>query len=365
MGIGRKVQAVAMLVLVALLPAQAMAERPAGYPRSYDALIGRAQAEGGATVYGNADVAQVRPVIAAFRQRYPGIVIRYHDLQSWEIYRRVVTRSRAGQPSADLVWSSSMPLQAKLVNDRYAQAYASPEKPHLPSWSVWKNEAWGVTAEPVVLAYNRRLLPATDVPTTHRELEALLTRRRAALAGKVGTYDPVRAEVGYQFLREDLAATQDTRGLLQAMAGTRPRFYSGTDPMLDAISAGELAIGYNLVGSYALQRAEQDPAIGVVLLTDYTLVTQRIALITREARHPASAKLFLDFLLSRAGQATLARQHFTPIRTDIRALRTPPGQARTLRVGPQLLVHLDRLTRQRTLADWRAIFSPSPSSQGR
>jgi len=357
MGIHKIVLAAAMLVLVALLPARAVAERPAGYPRSYDALIGRAQAEGGAVVFGNADSAHVRPVIAAFRQRYPGIAIHYHDLQSNEIYRRVVARSRAGQPSADLVWSSSMPLQAKLVNDRYAQAYASPEKPHLPPYAVWKNEAWGITAEPVVVAYNRRLLAAADVPTTHRRLEALLTRRRAALTGKVGTYDPAIAEVGYQFLREDFAATQDTRALLQAMAATRPRFFPGTDPMLDAISTGELAIGYNLVGSYALQRAARDPAIGVVLLTDYTLVTQRIALITREARHPASAKLFLDFLLSPAGQRALAAQHFPPIRTDVRALRTPPGQARTLQVGPQLLVHLDRLTRQRMLADWRAIFA--------
>lgn len=350
---------VILLVLLTIwLPASAArAERPAGYPRSYEALIGRARAEGGATVYGNADEAYVRPVIAAFTRAFPGVPIRYIDLQSWEIYRRVVAQSRAGQESADLVWSSSMPLQAKLVNDRFAQAYASPEKPFLPAGAVWKNEAWGITAEPVVLAYSRRLLAAGDVPTTHAELEALLRRRRTALTGMVGTYDPARADTGYQFLAEDFAATSDTDRLLQAMAATRPRFFTGTDPILDELAEGHLAIGYNLVGAYALQRAQRDPRIGVILLTDYTLVAQRIALITREARHPASAQLFLDFLLSRAGQQALNAQFFPPVRTDIPGLRTPPGQARPIRVGPQLLVHLDRLTRQRMLARWHAIFS--------
>jgi iron(III) transport system substrate-binding protein len=42
-----------------------------------------------------------------------------------------------------------MDLQAKLINDGYAQGYLSPEKPALPATAVWKNMGYGVTAEPV------------------------------------------------------------------------------------------------------------------------------------------------------------------------------------------------------------------------
>jgi iron(III) transport system substrate-binding protein len=34
-----------------------------------------------------------------------------------------------------------------------------------------------------------------------------------------------------------------------------------------------------------------------------------------------------------------------------------PGKARPIRVGPQLLVHLDTIKRRRFLADWRALLT--------
>ncbi len=83
----------------------------------------------------------------------------------------------------------------------------------------------------------------------------------------------------------------------------------------------------------------------------------RIAFIPRAAQAPASAKLFLDFLLSRTGQSLLARASLWPVRTDVPARRLPPAQARPIRVGPQLLVNLDRITRQRFQREWRSILT--------
>jgi iron(III) transport system substrate-binding protein len=45
------------------------------------------------------------------------------------------------------------------------------------------------------------------------------------------------------------------------------------------------------------------------------------------------------------------------VRGDVAARRLPVGQARVVRVGPQLLVNLDRLTRERFLREWNAILS--------
>jgi iron(III) transport system substrate-binding protein len=345
-----------LLMLGLAVPAAAQ-QRPAGYPRSYDALIASAQAERGVRVYGNADAAAMSTVIAAFRRAYPGIAVQYRDLGSTELNRRFVDETRARRPTADLVWSSAMDLQAKLINDGYAQSYQSPEKPALPTTAVWKNMGYGVTAEPIGIVYNKQLIAPAQVPRTHQAFEQLLRNRRAALTGKVATYDPVRSDVGYQYLVEDYAITRDTRSLLQAVAATRPRLAGTTKPMLDAVAQGRVAIAYNVVGPYALGKARSDPRVGVVFPRDYTIVASRIAFIAREARHPASAKLFLDFLLSRTGQALLARQWLLPVRSDVPAPRLAPGKARAIRVGPQLLVHLDTIKRRRFLADWNAILS--------
>src|SRR6478735_7987590 len=116
-----------MVMLGALASAHIDAQRPASYPRSYDALVAEARGERLVRVYGNADTVAMRPLIAAFRRAYPGVAVRYDDLQSSTIYDRVVAEARAHTAGADLVWSSAMDLQAKLINDGYAQSYLSPE----------------------------------------------------------------------------------------------------------------------------------------------------------------------------------------------------------------------------------------------
>ncbi|APX65778.1 ABC transporter substrate-binding protein [Sphingomonas sp. gentR] len=346
-----------MLMLGAVAPARADAQRPTGYPRSYDALVANARGERLVRIYGNADTAAMQPLIAAFRRTYPGVQVRYDDLESSIIYDRVVAEARGKAPGADVVWSSAMDLQAKLINDGYAQAYLSPEKPALPATAVWKNMGYGVTAEPVAFVVNRRLIPARQVPRTHEAFEQLLRTRRAQLMGKVATYDPARSNVGYLYLTEDHAITRDTRSLVQAIAATRPMLSRTTEPMLDAVSAGRIAIAYNVVGPYALTRAMRDPNIRVVFPRDYTIVASRVAFIARDARHPAAARLFLDFLLSRTGQTLLARQWLLPVRGDVRAPRLSAEQQRPIRVGPQLLVNLDTIKRRRFLADWRATLA--------
>lgn len=353
-----------LAVLAAMAAATPIAaQRPAGYPRSYDQLIADARAERQVRIYANADRAEMLPVIAAFGRRYPGIAVHYADLGSTELYRRFVTETRGRRPSADLVWSSAMDLQVKLINDGFAQGYASPEKPALPAAAVWKNMGFGVTAEPIGIVYNRRLVPPARVPRSHAALETLLRQQRRAFTGRVTTFDPARSNVGYLYLSEDLAATRDTRALLAAIAATRPVLSATTGQMLRGVAEGRQAIAYNVIGSYALEQARTDPRIGVAFPQDYTIVTSRIAFVARDAAHPAAAKLFLDFLLSHSGQTLLAQRSLWPVRTDVRARRLPAGQARPIRVGPQLLVNLDRVKRQRFLRDWRATLATGVQSR--
>ncbi len=347
----RVIRIMALLASLVAPATTAVAERPTGYPRSYDQLIAAARAERQVIVYANADTSEMAPVIVAFQRRYPGVTVRYTDLGSNEMYRRFVAETRARKASADLVWSSAMDQQVKLINDGFAQAYASPEKPALPASAVWKNMGYGITAEPIAYVYNKKAVP--NPPRSHAALETMLRRDRRALMGRVATFDPARSNTGYLYLTQDYAITRDTQSLVEAMAATRPVLATTTEPMLRGVAEGRLAIAYNVIGSYALERARRDPRIGVVFPQDYTIILSRIAFIAREARHPAGAKLFLDFLLSRQGQSLLARHSLWPVRTDIRARRLPAAQARPVRVGPQLLVNLDRLKQQRFLRQWR------------
>ena len=98
---------------------------------------------------------------------------------------------------------------------------------------------------------------------------------------------------------------------------------------------------------------------------DYTLVMSRIALIPAAATHPAAAKLFLDFLLSRQGQQFLAARSMPSVRTDVsipEGLSAPGVPLRAIRVGPALLVDRDGLTRSYFLKRWYASLRPGAAN---
>jgi iron(III) transport system substrate-binding protein len=249
-----------------------------------------------------------------------------------------------------------MDLQIKLANDGYAQEYASLEKPSLPEWAVWKDKAYGITAEPIVFAYNKRLMPVEDVPQTHADLARLLKAKPDEYRGKIASYNPERSGVGFLYITQDAQVNRDTLDFVRALGRTNPKFYTSTGAMMERVISGEHLLAYNMIGSYALERQTRDPSLGVILPRDYTLVMSRIALIPTDARHPNASKVFLDYILSARGQTLLAKRHMAPVRADVappEGARPTVEAARAIGVGPALLANLEQLTRQRFLKDWR------------
>lgn len=334
---------------------------PPGYPYSYADLERDADARGQLLIWSAIGKEKARALVADFQQQHPRIRVTYVELPAREINARIL----AGKGnSADFLWSSAMDLQIKLVNDGYAQAYRSPERDSLPDWANWKDQAWGTTAEPIVMVYNRKLIDAAAVPRSHVELTHFLENTAGKGVGPIATSNPVTSAVGYLYLSQDQQATRDIWRLVRAMSANKVQLFTSAEDVLDAVKAGRAAIGYNIVGSFALGEVERDATLGMMLPSDYTLLMSRIAIIPAAAPHPSAAKLFLDFLLSQRGQTHLAKVDIPSVRTDVvnpPALRPAGIRLRAIRVGPGLLVSQDGLTRRYFLKRWEAALArPTP-----
>ena len=342
-----------LLAAVGFGPARAQGELTPAPERSSGAV---SAGETVVVVRGTTDEAEVAGLLAGFRAAHPELAVSYAKMNSGRLYDSFVEEAAAGTGTADIVWSSAMDLQIKLVNDGYAARYLSPEAAALPAWAMWRNEAFGVTAEPIAIAYNRTLLPPERVPHSRADLIRLLTERPEDWKGKAAAYDPERSGVGSLILAQDAEVTRRTWDLVAALGQVGVKLYTTTETMLDRIAAGETLLAYGVFGAYALERAKQDPRIGVVLPGDYTLLVSRIAFVPKDARHPAAARLFLDYMLSRDGQTRLAARALTPARPDARRADDPVAAAPALRpvpVGPELLANLDQIRRARMLRQWR------------
>ena len=356
-GLRRTLAALAM----SFAAAGAVAQVPQDYPSGYRKLITAAQREGRVVIYSTMDSAEAAPLIADFGALYPGIEVQYNEMNSPEVYGRFIAETESGSDTADITWSSAMDLQIKLANDRYAEAYKSPEAPFLPEWAIWHDEAYGTTFEPAVFVYNKRLVAPDEVPHSHAEFLQLISTKADKYSGNVITYDIEKSAVGFLFLSQDSLAMPGFWSLLSAFGARNVELEANTATMIERIASGKDLIGYNLLGSYALGRAKRDPSLGVVLPRDYTLVLSRVILIAKKARHPSAARLWLDYVLSRRGQTVLAeRSRLFSIRPDVTGeftaatlARTLGASARPIGVGSGLLVFLDKAKHQEIVRRWR------------
>jgi iron(III) transport system substrate-binding protein len=348
-------------VALVCLSSVALAQVPAGYPSDYAATITAAQKEAKVVIYATTDTVAANPLIKDFQALYPGVTVEYNDMNTTELYNRLISEKAAGGSSGDVLWSSSMDLQVKLVNEGYALTYASPEASKLPQWAVWKNEAYGTTYEPIAIVYNKRLLSGDEIPQSHADMLRVFSQKADKLKGKVTSYDIEKSGVGFLLITQDAKNNPNFWDFVKALGAVGPRFQSSSGTMMERISSGENLLGYNIFGSYALLRAKKDPSIGIVYPKDYTMVMSRIMFISKTAAHPNAAKLWLDYILSKRGQTIVANQsELGSIRADVEGDLTAAGLSKTLGnslkpipVGPELLTYLDQTKRLEFFKQWQ------------
>lgn len=312
-------------------------------------------------IYSSTDIDRIESLVHAFQEMFPAIAIDYHELDTLDIQQQVIGETDAGVPTADLVLSSAMDLQIKLVNDGYSAPYYSEETEALPGWANWRNEAFGFTYEPAVILYNRALAPELERVRSRFALANILSEQSLGLRGRVVTYDPEKSGLGYLFGTQDAVQSEDFWYLARSLGDSGVQLVSNSASMIDKVASGDALIAYNVLGSYALARARENPDLAITIPEDYCLVMSRIAIITKTARNPQAAGHFIDFLLSHEGQELIAGPaSLYAIRTDIsgeatakKLQETAAGPLIPIRLGPGLLVYLDRMKRKDFLSRWK------------
>lgn len=347
------------VTLVLLFAAPALAQVPKGYPASYQKTIDEARKEKKLVVYSSTDQASAQFLIDDFRALYPFIEVEYNDIGTTQLYSRFISEAAAGGKSADFVWSSGMELQVKLAADGYALPYTSPEAKFYPASSKLDNILYGTTMEPGVLVYNKRFVKKP--PTTRQEFAKLLADPK--MNGKVATWDPEKSGIGFTFLHQDSVTVGSIMDLFKAFGKSGTAQYSSSGVMMEKVISGEHHFGYNVIGSYALLRAEKVPDIGVAFFKDKTVAFQRPAFISKLGEHPNAAKLFLDYLLSTRGQNVMANKSLIyALRSGTTGPAVPKniygkiGGKQNLYVIPvsrDLLKNLEPAVRNDFLNDWR------------
>lgn len=345
-----------LAVLLALLSPPVAAQTP-----ELTAAYGPAGAARTVLLRSTTDLAALGPVIAAYAETRPDMRILYEQWGSNDLHALSREDCRIGRAGADLVISSAVHHMVDLVNEGCAASHASDWTEALPAALKWRDQLWGVTREPAVVVYNRNLLAPMEVPRSRFDLLDLLRPTNSRFAGRVATYDIEESGLGFLLAFGDSLEATTFGGLMEAFGRSGAVATCCSAEIIDGVAAGQYLIAYNVLGSYALQRARLDPRLAVVAPEDYTLILSRAAMIPVRARSQTAASDLLDYLLSSEGQAKLEARDLI-VRLDegdgqmIEVSGTVETLERPISLNPTLLVAMDADKRELFIRRWREAF---------
>ena len=277
-------------------------------PASASTLKQQAQREHGLLIYANAPTQYFQPVIAAFTKQYPFIKVSVTDLSDNMVFSKYEAEAAQGARTADLLIASA---PASWVQAEQNGVSAGVTPAGLSAFPSWVNQGHGVfvmSAEPVVLAYNAKLLTPSQVPKTWAQLAADAKANPAKY--KMVSY-PITNPLNYGGIY----------GLIHVLGADKVwSYYEAIAPVTKTFDDGLTSLSYMLQGGASVGYMSSGLAQGVLPhykgLAGYTFTQDATPLIprgitvTKNAASPASAQLFLDFLYTQAGQDALCAAGF-------------------------------------------------------
>ena len=276
-------------------------------------LIEGAKREGQVTYYSAMIVNQaLRPLTAAFQKKYPFIKMHFWRADSEDIHTRLSTEMRANKLVADIVEGTG--VGELVVRGGQAQPSWSPQLNDIPEYMRDPRKLWAPTRMSYFgIAHNTRLVPVGTAPKTYEDL--LDPKWKGKMVWPAFT--PIGAPLFITNLRlswgEDKAMAYlqrlRTQGIINFGSGN-PR------TLVDRVIAGEYPLAVQIFAHHPLISAGKGAPVTTQLLPPVASASGTLV-IPKGSRHPHTALLLMDFLLSKEGQQILAAAEYLPVRPDV------------------------------------------------
>lgn len=292
---------------------------PAGYPAEYKQIIEGSKQENSLIIYSNMSEANWKPTLDGFNKLYPWIKVQTLDLGSGEVFERYLSEKASGAKTADLLVSASPDQFIDLVKTRQDVVdYASPEKKNLPDFGNPLTGVFTVSTDPIIMIYNKKLLPENLWPDSIAKLADLAKANPDKFNGKITTYDISSAfgyAVNWAYARERGEGTWKSFETFGPMV--KPEKSGG--PQVEKVSTGEYVAGYFVSGITFFPKEQQlKEVVGWSYVKDGQPLFLRGVTIPKGGKSVNAAKLMLDYMLTHEGQVNIGKGGLVPYRSDVK-----------------------------------------------
>lgn len=291
----------ALLIAVCFQPADAWSQGSANTK-----LIEGAKKEGELVWYTTMTLDQSKETVDRFQRKYPFIKPTLFRTGGGPLLNKIFTEARGGLYAWDVaVGRGEMVLP--LIEKKLIASYRSPETKMIDDDLVDNEGYWtAYYVNAYVLGWNTKLVKKEDVPKTY---EALLNPKwKGQISVDTEAYGMLQGLIGI-WGREKAVA------YFKRLAALDPVPKRGNTERVQLAVAGEypLILAYN----QTIQRMNSRGAPIDWLPLEPAVVQVNPVMLGSKAPHPNSARLFIDFVLSKEGQQMLSGFQRIPVRRDV------------------------------------------------
>jgi iron(III) transport system substrate-binding protein len=262
------------------------------------ALVERARAEGKASFYAN--ITAIEPIMKAFTAD-TGVKGEYTRISTAKFVATAITEFEAGKLMADVV-QAPLPVLELLKQKGVLAPYRSPAAAGYPEWTRKDEHIQLFGIEYVGLIYNKERVKKEDAPKRYEDLTLPKWRNQIVMANPANHATTISWLIG---LKENVFKSEaEWMKFVRGLAANKPMFVASFGPTPAPIESGEKLIGISMP-KYIVTKA---PApLDWARLSQPLLGTPRAIAVTSKAPHPAAARAFVDYWLSRKSMEILAK----------------------------------------------------------
>jgi len=271
--------------------------------QTQEQLIAGAKKEGKLVVYASATAPQLQMYFTAFNKRYPFIKTEYFRAGKQKLVSKILFEDQAKQRITDVVHTSV--IEIDILKKRGALSrYVPMESASYPAQYKDPEGYWtSAYASGTLLGYNSRQVKRADIPKSYDELLNPRWKNSIAIdANKIEWFAMLLKIKG--------------RSYMEKLAALNPTLRDGNTLVLQLLAAGEFPIAAG-VYEYSIEGMKSKGApvdwFGLEPVVTYTVGIS----LPAQPNHPNSAKLFIEWLLSKEGQEVINQYGRVPIRDDV------------------------------------------------
>jgi iron(III) transport system substrate-binding protein len=319
--------------------------------QSADALYQAAKKEGHVVWYTTFPLDEAAPLGQAFTKKYPGVKVDIVRGSGTRTVERFETEYRANRPTADVVAGSLLDPDLQWKKDGWLMDYKAPEGAAIPA--KYKDDGYwyieGVTIS--CMLFNSSKLKKADMPNSPM---GLLDPKWKGRVGSIPAWATGTALEFAYFVDYIL----DGKGAYEkGLKKLDPPMQSAQAKLVQQVIRGDIDVALP-IADYNLYRFQKKgaPVDCVYPKSPKGVPTNvRPIAIPKNAPHPAAAKLFLNWRLSKDGQTLMQNGlGMRSVRTD---MDPPKGLPPTAEVGILILDPKEvNAKRPEIVKRWQALF---------